>query len=66
MPSDSIYFLIFAAGETSVTVDRVLVKRAGGEIALQVSRSVKSVDNAVQRIRRKLARQLTSGDISES
>ena len=37
-----------------------------GEIALQVGRSAKSVDNAVQRIRRKVARQLTSGDISES
>ncbi len=37
-----------------------------GEIALQMGRSAKSVDNAVQRIRRKLARQLTSGDISES
>lgn len=37
-----------------------------GEIALQIGRAAKSVDNAVQRIRRKLARQLTSGDISES
>ena len=37
-----------------------------GEIALQIGRTAKSVDNAVQRIRRKLARQLTSGDISES
>jgi len=37
-----------------------------GEIARQIGRSAKSVDNAVQRIRRKLARQLTSGDISES
>ena len=37
-----------------------------GEIAQQIGRSAKSVDNAVQRIRRKLARQLTSGDISES
>lgn len=35
-----------------------------GEIAQQMGRSPKSVDNAVQRIRRKLARQLTSGDIS--
>lgn len=35
-----------------------------GEIARQMGRSAKSVDNAVQRIRRKLARQLTSGDIS--
>lgn len=37
-----------------------------GEIARQIGRTDKSVDNAVQRIRRKLARQLTSGDISES
>ena len=35
------------------------------EIAQQIGRSPKSVDNAVQRIRRKVARQLTSGDISE-
>lgn len=37
-----------------------------GAIALQIGRTEKSVDNAIQRIRRKLARQLTSGDISES
>lgn len=37
-----------------------------GEIAHHMGRSAKSVDNAVQRIRRKVARQLTSGDISES
>lgn len=36
------------------------------EIAQHLGRSPKSVDNAVQRIRRKLARQLTSGDISKS
>ena len=35
-----------------------------GEIAQHMGRSAKSVDNAVQRIRRKVARQLTSGDIS--
>jgi len=35
------------------------------EIAQHVERSAKSVDNAVQRIRRKVARQLTSGDISQ-
>ncbi len=34
------------------------------EIAQQAGRPAKSVDNAVQRIRRKVARQLTSGDIS--
>ncbi len=36
------------------------------EIAKAVGKSPKSVDNAVQRIRRKLARQLLSGDISRS
>lgn len=35
------------------------------EMAEAVSRSPKSVDNAVQRIRRKIARHLTSGDISK-
>ena len=35
------------------------------EIASQVGRSTKSVDNAVQRIRRKVARQLSSGDLSK-
>ena len=34
------------------------------EMAEAVSRSPKSVDNAVQRIRRKAARRLTSGDLS--
>ena len=34
------------------------------EMAEAVSRSPKSVDNAVQRIRRKAARHLISGDIS--
>lgn len=36
------------------------------EIAAEVNRSPKSVDNAVQRIRRKLAQHFQSGDISES
>lgn len=36
------------------------------EIAKTVGRPPKSVDNAVQRIRRKVAQQLLSGDISES
>ncbi|MEG1987661.1 MAG: sigma-70 family RNA polymerase sigma factor [Oscillibacter sp.] len=36
------------------------------EIAAQVGRPPKSVDNAVQRIRRKVAQQLLSGDISVS
>ena len=35
------------------------------EMAKAVSRSPKSVDNAVQRIRRKAARQLNSGDLSK-
>lgn len=35
------------------------------EIASQVDRSAKSVDNAVQRIRRKLAQHVSSGDISK-
>ena len=36
------------------------------EIAETVGRPPKSVDNAVQRIRRKVAQQLLSGDVSES
>ena len=36
------------------------------EIAAEVDKSPKSVDNAVQRIRRKLAQQFSSGDVSES
>ena len=36
------------------------------EIAEAVGRSPKSVDNAVQRIRRKMAQQLLSGDVSGS
>ena len=35
-----------------------------GEIAATVGKPYKSVDNAVQRIRRKVARQISSGDIS--
>ena len=37
-----------------------------GEIARRVGRSQKSVDNAIQRIRRKMARQSSSGVSSES
>lgn len=37
-----------------------------GEIAQQVDRSQKSVDNAIQRIRRKMVRQLQSGVFSKS
>ena len=36
------------------------------EIAQMVGKSPKSVDNAVQRVRRKAARQLSSGDLSKS
>ena len=36
------------------------------EIAEKVSKSPKSVDNAVQRIRRKIGRYLSSGEISKS
>ena len=36
------------------------------DIAEHCGRNVKSVDNAVQRIRRKLARQINPGDFSES
>jgi RNA polymerase sporulation-specific sigma factor len=36
------------------------------EIAKEVDRSTKSVDNAVQRIRRKIARQIQSSEYSES
>ena len=35
-----------------------------GEIAATVGRTYKSVDNAVQRIRRKIGRQISSGEIS--
>ena len=35
-----------------------------GEIAATVGKSYKSVDNAVQRIRRKIGRQISSGDFS--
>ena len=34
------------------------------EIALEVGKSAKSVDNAVQRIRRKVAQQILSGEFS--
>ena len=36
------------------------------EIASEINRPVKSVDNAVQRVRKKLAQFISSGDISES
>ena len=36
------------------------------EMAAETNKPEKSIDNAVQRIRRKVARQLSSGDISNS
>lgn len=49
---------------------RVLARYLQGlsyaEIAEEVQRSTKSVDNAVQRIRRKIAQYLSRGDYSES
>lgn len=36
------------------------------EIAAEVDRSTKAVDNAVQRVRKKLSRQLSSGEFSKS
>lgn len=45
---------------------RFLEGSSYAEIAEAVGRSPKSVDNAVQRIRRKVARQLSHGDGSES
>jgi len=36
------------------------------DIAVRINRSPKSVDNAVQRIRRKVAQQISSGDLSNS
>lgn len=37
-----------------------------GEIAQHLARPQKSIDNAIQRIRRKVTRRLSTGDISES
>ena len=49
---------------------QVLVRYLDGlsysEIAEEVQRSTKSVDNAVQRIRRKVAQYLSHGESSES
>lgn len=47
-------------------LDLFLEGRSYQEMAAYTKRSVKSVDNAVQRIRRKLARYPDSGEISES
>ena len=60
--------LRMANRQLSVLEQKVLAYYLDGltcrEIADTVGRSAKSVDNAVQRIRRKIARQLESGDIS--
>ena len=57
-------------GQLSGFEARILKLYLGGlsyaEIAAEVNRSPKSVDNAVQRIRRKLAQHLASGEFSES
>ncbi len=47
-------------------LSRFLAGSSYAEIAEAVGRSPKSVDNAVQRIRRKVARHLSQGDASES
>ena len=60
--------LRMANRQLSVLEQKVLAYYLDGltcrEIADTVGKSPKSVDNAVQRIRRKIGRQLTSGDIS--
>ena len=50
----------------AVILGRYLDGLSCREIAAAVGRSPKSVDNAVQRIRRKVARRVLSGDLSES
>lgn len=47
-------------------LDLYLTGISYAEIAVQTKRSPKAVDNAVQRIRRKVAQQLSSGDFSLS
>ncbi len=54
------------SGFENTVLDLYLDGLAYGEIARQLKKSSKSVDNAVQRIRRKAAPLLNSGDISES
>lgn len=44
---------------------RYLEGASYAEIAEEVNRSAKAVDNAVQRIRRKIARHLSHGDYSK-
>lgn len=47
-------------------LDLYLEGMSYAEMSAQVKKSSKSVDNAVQRIRRKLSQQISSGDISRS
>lgn len=54
------------SGFEQTVLDLYLRGLSYGEIAAQVNKPLKSVDNAVQRIRRKVAPFLTSGDFSES
>lgn len=54
------------SGFEANVLERYLCGLSYAEIADEVDRSPKSVDNAVQRIRRKLAQQISSGDISNS
>ncbi|MCI8868953.1 MAG: sigma-70 family RNA polymerase sigma factor [Lawsonibacter sp.] len=57
-------------GQLSGFESEILSYYLGGlscaEIAGRIGRTAKSVDNAVQRIRRKMARQLSTGESSES
>ncbi len=52
-----------SALETEI-LGRYLLGLSYQEIAAEMNKSTKSVDNAVQRIRRKLGRQINQGDIS--
>jgi len=54
------------SGFEAKILDLYLSGLSYSEIAVKVMKSPKSVDNAVQRIRHKLARQFQSGDVSES
>lgn len=54
------------SGFEAKVLDLYLDGLSYSEIAAEIDKSPKSVDNAVQRIRRKLAQQFSSGEISES
>ncbi|MBQ2925532.1 MAG: sigma-70 family RNA polymerase sigma factor [Ruminiclostridium sp.] len=53
-------------GLEAQVLDRFLDGASYAEIAEEVHRSAKSVDNAVQRIRKKIARHISRGEYSES